>query len=387
MELVKFNQAYNAIMEAKTVDEVKQIRDKAEALRLYLKQQGESLEMQNACAEIKIRAERRAGELLKEMPKNGGTRGQLNGRDSSGGNIVLPPENEPTLSDIGLTKMQSSRFQSIADIPEMIFEQTIAQTKDNKGELTTNQLLKLSKDLKRIGQQEQAREQVITLSESNITLHNTDSIVFVPTLTDSSIPLVITDPPYNTTEHAWDNVGSDEDFILFTQKWLNTIRPKLAPNYHLFFFCDPDYIAPIEMLLRRDRWPLKSRIIWEYRNLVKGRDVADKFIENWQMCFHIGTHALNWSLDWDDRRFMVQNHATPQSNFSEGKYHPTQKPLSLIKLFIEVGSKIGDLVLDPFAGSGTTGIACQELGRDCILIERDSGYCDVIEQRLGVKKI
>ena len=56
------------------IDEVKEIRDKAEALRVYAKQAGESLEMQNNCAEIKIRAERRAGELLQEIDKNRGGR-------------------------------------------------------------------------------------------------------------------------------------------------------------------------------------------------------------------------------------------------------------------------------------------------------------------------
>jgi 16S rRNA G966 N2-methylase RsmD len=234
---------------------------------------------------------------------------------------------------------------------------------------------------------EQAQEQRQTESESSIILHQANSLLLVPTLPDSSIPLVITDPPYNTTEYTWDNIGTDDEFILFTQQWLNAIRPKLTPNYHLFFFCDPDYVAPIEMLLRRDKWPLKSRIIWEYRNLVKGRDVADKFIENWQMCFHIGTHALNWSPDWDDKRFMVQNHATPQSNFTEGKYHPTQKPLSLIKLLVEIGSKSGEQVLDLFAGSGTTGIACMDLKRDCTLIEQEPDYCTVIEERLGIRRL
>ena len=56
------------------IDEVKEIRSKAEALRMYAKQAGESLEMQNNCAEIKIRAERRAGELLRETDKNRGGR-------------------------------------------------------------------------------------------------------------------------------------------------------------------------------------------------------------------------------------------------------------------------------------------------------------------------
>lgn len=70
--LLKLDQAYNALMVAHTIDEVKEVRDKMEALRLYLKQQGQGLEMQNLCAEIKLRAERKAGKLLKDMPKNGG---------------------------------------------------------------------------------------------------------------------------------------------------------------------------------------------------------------------------------------------------------------------------------------------------------------------------
>lgn len=140
--LTVFNEAYRALMVAKNIDEVKQVRDRAEALRLYLKQQGESLEMQNACAEIKIRAERRAGEILKGMPKNEGTRGQLAGRDSSGPSIMKGPEDDtPTLEDIGISYAQSSRFQSIAALPEEVFEQAIADTKNNCDELTSSRMI------------------------------------------------------------------------------------------------------------------------------------------------------------------------------------------------------------------------------------------------------
>ena len=71
VKLVKWNNAKRAIMEAKSIDEVKAIRDKAEALRAYAKQAGESLTAQNDLCEIKLRAERRAGEMLKEreMPR------------------------------------------------------------------------------------------------------------------------------------------------------------------------------------------------------------------------------------------------------------------------------------------------------------------------------
>ena len=74
----------------------------AESLRAYAKQAGESLENQNLMAEIKLRAERRAGEILQDMEKATGAKGQLNGRDSSGGRTVRPPEESaPTLAEDG----------------------------------------------------------------------------------------------------------------------------------------------------------------------------------------------------------------------------------------------------------------------------------------------
>ena len=101
--LVRFDAARRALIEARSIDEVKDVRDKAEALRLYMRQAGESLEMQNDVAEIKLRAERRAGEMLGEMGE-------------SGQRPLGRPEKESqqvTLSDFGLTKSQSSRWQSM----------------------------------------------------------------------------------------------------------------------------------------------------------------------------------------------------------------------------------------------------------------------------------
>ena len=73
-ELIHFNKAKQELALAVSIDEVKDIRDKAEALRVYAKQAGESFQMQNQCAEIKIRAERRAGELIPEQIERGGDR-------------------------------------------------------------------------------------------------------------------------------------------------------------------------------------------------------------------------------------------------------------------------------------------------------------------------
>jgi DNA modification methylase len=214
-------------------------------------------------------------------------------------------------------------------------------------------------------------------------LYQGDALAWLPTQPNVSMALVVTDPPYNTTDYAWDTKGTRQEYLAWMRHWLQALRPTLKPAYHLFVFCDPDYGEAVERLLRMEHWPLKSRLIWEYRNLVKGRTVTDKFIENYQLCFHCGTHALNWAPAWDKRRFMVQEFATPQRNFAEGRHHPTAKPLDLIKHLVQVGSKTGDVVLDPFMGSGTTGVACLELGRRFIGIELDPGYFQIACDRLA----
>lgn len=220
-----------------------------------------------------------------------------------------------------------------------------------------------------------------------VQLYHDDALQRIPLFDDKSIALVVTDPPYNTTDNEWDQIGTDEEYLTWTQEWLQVLRPKLADKYHLFVFCAPEYQAQIETLLIKEGWPLKSRIIWEYRNLVKGRDVTDKFIANWQMVFHCGTHSLNWAPNWNEERFAVQHYATPQSNFKEGKNHPTAKPVGLIEHLVRVGSAPGDKVLDLFAGGGTTGEACKNVSqRRCILIERSPKYCDEIEKRLSIKR-
>ena len=125
-QLVAYDAMRRAIAAAASVDEVKDIRDKAEALRVYAKQAGETLEDQNRLAEIKIRAERRAGEILKEMPKQHGAR-----PSDAGLHDVTP------LSDIGISKVQSHRWQQEAAVPEERFSQYVQETVGQGDELTS----------------------------------------------------------------------------------------------------------------------------------------------------------------------------------------------------------------------------------------------------------
>ena len=132
--LAKINQASLALASAKNLDDVLRIRDQAEALRIYIKAASDSLQAANAAAEIKLRAERRAGELLAGMEK------PLNQHDKVAGNSVLPA----TLESVGVSKMQSSRWQKEAKVDEDVFEGYIRECNDEQREVTQAGLLKLA---------------------------------------------------------------------------------------------------------------------------------------------------------------------------------------------------------------------------------------------------
>lgn len=143
--LKKYDAARYALSAAVKVDEVKDIRDKAAAMAAYARQ-AQDKELLQWATEIKVRAERRAGEMMRDTEKNKGSKGQLLGRDSSGGTMMLPPENNtPTLADMGISKNESSRWQKLAAVSDEKFEEAVAAAKEVAGEVTTAYLLKVEK--------------------------------------------------------------------------------------------------------------------------------------------------------------------------------------------------------------------------------------------------
>jgi len=121
MELVRYETAKNAIAEYKSVDEVKDFRDKAIAIQAYAKQANDyGLERDASIA--RVRAERKCGELLRDMEK---AKGGWNARKKSCGSDERLQDEPKTLTEMGLTKDQSSKWQKLADIPEEVFERVI----------------------------------------------------------------------------------------------------------------------------------------------------------------------------------------------------------------------------------------------------------------------
>lgn len=136
------------------VDEAKDIRDKAEALRVYARQAGESLRNQNKVAAIKIRAERRIGELLNdlaEQTEKGGDRRSEIFNDSMMESLKTDTVYRAALTDNNIAPTTANRFQSLAVIPEDIFEETITAVleSDEYAELTSNMMYRKAQEIKR----------------------------------------------------------------------------------------------------------------------------------------------------------------------------------------------------------------------------------------------
>jgi hypothetical protein len=129
-ELVLYDEMCRAIAAAHGVDEVKDIRDKALAIEVYSRQ-AKNIENEMRAIEIRIRAERRCGELLAEMDKAkppGSNQHELRSHDAT---------DPPTLADLGISKDQSSRWQKLAAVPQEDFEATFA----GSGKPSTNGII------------------------------------------------------------------------------------------------------------------------------------------------------------------------------------------------------------------------------------------------------
>tara|TARA_R100000353_G_scaffold35676_2_gene28392 strand:+ start:667 stop:1626 length:960 start_codon:yes stop_codon:yes gene_type:complete len=180
-ELILWNKMKNAVIECHSVDEIKQLRDKAEAYRYALKQAKESPEVIRKAEEIKLRAERRAGELLKETPK------------AKGGN---PNPSQPvrgceTLSDMGITYNQSSKWQKIANIPEEKFENYLEVEK----ELSTSGAIRVARQIER-------QEKIEEIKKSN------------PQKVEGIYQVIYADPPwkYNDQQNTEKLGGAEKHY-------------------------------------------------------------------------------------------------------------------------------------------------------------------------------
>lgn len=231
-------------------------------------------------------------------------------------------------------------------------------------------------------------------------LRHDDCFNVLPGLPKNSVDLILTDPPYA--------ISKDSNFDRISE----TTPESMARKYNYstdFGEWDRDEIDLDRLfresyrILRKGGTMILFYDIWK-ANLVK--EAAKKAcFKQPRICQWVKSNPMpvnsksNYLSNSVEFFFTFVKAGKPTFNseydsgiynfpFSNGNqrkdfYHPTQKPISLITSILLKHSNPGDLVLDPFAGSGTLGEACLENGRRFLLVEREAEYCEIIRKRLN----
>lgn len=225
-------------------------------------------------------------------------------------------------------------------------------------------------------------------------LYQGDALEVLKQLPDESIDLILTDPPYNVSKkdkivRNGGKFGRAKDISLDFGEWdhgvvrwqdfIDDFVRVLKPNGVLVLFYDMLELGCIGKYLR-DKHNFQVRHIGAW---VKTNPAPQARKVRWQNgleFFLIATknrgsgHHYNWELGQSPDYFM--------HSVSFKHYHPTQKPEALIEWIIKYWSYEGDLVLDPFLGSGTTAVVAERLGRRWIGVEIDPRYCKIAKERI-----
>jgi len=223
-----------------------------------------------------------------------------------------------------------------------------------------------------------------------------DCYELLKTIKSSSIDLILTDPPYNISRSSNFTKNSDNkkfnnisiDFGDWDQSEIdldnlfNEFKRVLRKGGTLIIFYDVWKSQNIKYFADKNGFKQPRVCQWVKTNPVpinSKKNYLSNAIEFFFTFVKGGNSTFNSSYDRG-----IYNY--PICHGNERTSHPTQKPLGLIKSIIEKHSKSGDIILDPFGGSGTTGIACLELSRRFILFEKDQTYFELSKDRIEQKE-
>jgi site-specific DNA-methyltransferase (adenine-specific) len=250
------------------------------------------------------------------------------------------------------------------------------------------------------------------LARSKNSLICGDTFEILPLLKPNSVDLLFCDPPYNLTKNfgaAKFKRTDEEAYEAWLDSWLRLCVPLLKPTASVYICGDWRSGSAIERAASK-YFKLQNRITWERE---KGRGAK----QNWKnaaedIWFFTASDKFTFNLDAVKQRRRVlapyrengrpkdwsesengnfrDTHpsniwtdiSVPFWSMPENTEHPTQKPEKLLAKLILASTNEGDLILDPFAGVGTTAVVAKKLGRDFIAIESDENYCLLTAKRL-----
>jgi len=241
-----------------------------------------------------------------------------------------------------------------------------------------------------------------------------DALEELRKMPNESIDLIVTDPPYNVSTDLkidrsrwgkkqkrkaiinfdygeWDKM-SEDDFERFTLKWYAECKRVLKKGGSIYIFFTKELISLFHLHRFYEHLPEKTH---RDSGLIKTKNIISWVKSNPLPAFN----RTNYRSAVEFIYFGQKEGEKATFNFGQQKdmknwfeyplvqgkvrtKHPTQKPLGLIQKFIEVSSNKGDIIFDPFIGSGTTAVAAKMLGRNYIGIEKEPKYVKIAEERI-----
>ena len=224
-------------------------------------------------------------------------------------------------------------------------------------------------------------------------LYNDDCRNILSIIADNSIDLIATDPPYRVTSRgtAGNSGGMLQKDINKAGKVFehNDIEPKdyagefyriLKDGSHCYVMTN--HVNLIEMLnsFTDVGFHFVKSLIWKKDNKLMGSFYMSQF--EYILFFRKG-HGVKINNCGTSDVLEVPNKKHSDMFSGGGNLHDTEKPVELMKILVENSSKPGGLVLDPFMGVGSTGVACKLTGREFIGVELDKNYFDIAEERIN----
>lgn len=157
----------------------------------------------------------------------------------------------------------------------------------------------------------------------------------------------------------------------------------LKPNGSIVLFHSFEQYTDVKKTFEDNGLECKDRIIWEKTNpMPRNRD--RRYISNCEMGSWYVMKKAKWTFNRQDEKYQKMIFRYPsESGGGFKRYHPTQKNLELMKEIVAIHTNENDIVFDPFAGSGSTGVACKLLNRNFIGCEIDKNYAKIIEERIN----
>ena len=239
-----------------------------------------------------------------------------------------------------------------------------------------------------------------------------DCIKRMQALPEASVDLIFADPPYNlqlkgdlhrpdsslvdAVDDDWDQFSSFAAYDAFTRAWLKAARRILKPEGAIWVIGSYHNIFRVGAALQDAGFWILNDVIWRKTNpmpnfrgkrltnahetmIWAGKSEAAKYTFNYEALKELND-GVQMRSDW---LLPICNGGERLKDENGDKAHPTQKPESLLHRVMVASTKPGDVILDPFFGSGTTGAVAKRLGRHYIGIEREAKYRKLAEDRIS----